>query len=225
MKLIKHEVDFYLNKLKEGEFFSFSRWGDGEWLCATGSSGMNCDRHIYFDELKRGLNNALINDKGYYKAIWDFEHGQIKRVLNIILTHVNQLDVKTDWVDAGIWENLVLVGGIEKLKEQLENMNFIMISNNDKRRINLKYVDFIEIPKINCFLEKERIKNDILEMVNKYDKPVFGLSASMATNVIIDELYDEIGNKCWMIDFGSIWDPFVGINSRSYHSEYKINKL
>ena len=58
-------------------------------------------------------------------------------------------------------------------------------------------------------------------MTEKYDNVVFGLSASMATNVIVDELYDVIGDKCFMIDFGSIWDPFVGKMSRSYHREYK----
>jgi len=62
-------------------------------------------------------------------------------------------------------------------------------------------------------------------MTEKYDNIVFGLSASMATNVIVDELYDVIGDRCTMIDFGSIWDPFVGVMSRSYHREYKELKI
>ena len=66
-------------------------------------------------------------------------------------------------------------------------------------------------------MDKDRIKEDILKMCDKYESPVFGFSASMATNVIVDELYDEIGDKCWMIDFGSIWDPFIGNRIRSWH--------
>ena len=62
-------------------------------------------------------------------------------------------------------------------------------------------------------------------MCDKYDKPVFGFSASMATNVIVDELHSVVGDKCWMIDFGSIWDPFVGNITRSYHHRYENTEL
>ena len=62
-------------------------------------------------------------------------------------------------------------------------------------------------------------------MCDKYDNPVFGLSASMATNVIVDELYEQIGDKCWMIDFGSIWEPYIGRTTRSYHHNYKTKEL
>ena len=67
----------------------------------------------------------------------------------------------------------------------------------------------------------------MINMCQKYQNPVFGLSASMATNVIVDELYNIIGDKCWMIDFGSIWEPFLQnpIHSRSYHSKYKSKEL
>ena len=99
------------------------------------------------------------------------------------------------------------------------------MSNEKLKKINIKYTDFITIPSVNCFLEKERIKSEMIKMVEKYDNVVFGLSSSMATNVIVDELYDIIGDKCTMIDFGSIWDPFVGVIARSYHKEYKKRKL
>ena len=56
--------------------------------------------------------------------------------------------------------------------------------------------------------------------LTRYDDIVFAFSASMATNVIVDEMYDEIGDQCWMIDFGSIWEPFVGKITRSYHRRY-----
>ena len=69
------------------------------------------------------------------------------------------------------------------------------------------------------------IQEEMIEMTNKYDDVVFGLSSSMATNVIVDELYDIIGNKCTMIDFGSIWDPFVGSIKRSYHKQYEKTTL
>ena len=69
-------------------------------------------------------------------------------------------------------------------------------------------------------MAKEEIKTAIRQAMEKIENPVFAFSASMATNVIVDEMYNEIGNDCWMIDFGSIWEPFVGNATRSYHALY-----
>ena len=44
----KEHIDKIVNK----EMYSFSRWGDGEWLCLLGAKGMNCDKHQYFPELR-----------------------------------------------------------------------------------------------------------------------------------------------------------------------------
>lgn len=221
LNIVNNPPQFYIDKINKKEHFSFTRWGDGEWFCAMGSQGQNCDAHQYFPELRYGLNMALKNDKGYYKAIWNLTHGQIANILNLLLPFLKKENIIYEWVNAGIWEDLVLKGGIEDLIESLENRNYIIVSNDSLKNLNIKYTDFVSVPSVNCFLEKERIKRDMIEMTNKYDDVVFGLSSSMATNVIIDELYDIIGDKCTMIDFGSIWDPFVGKTTRSYHKEYK----
>ena len=104
-------------------------------------------------------------------------------------------------------------------------MDYIIVSEPKKRDLPIKYTDFIEVPLVNCFLEKEFIKKQIIEMCDKYEKPVFGFSASLATNLMIDELYPIVGDKCWMIDFGSIWDPFIGNMIRSHHLKYVSTEL
>jgi hypothetical protein len=218
-------IEYYIKKIRNNENFSFTRWGDGEWFCAMGHQGQNCDQHKYFPELKDSLNRALKTNKGYYKAIWNLDHGQIKNILNILLPFLLKNNIKIDWVNAGIWEDAALNGQLKELINVLEKRNFIIVSNEKLKKINVKYTDFISVPSRNCFLDKDRIKNDMINMTEKYDNIVFGLSASMATNVIVDELYDVIGDRCTMIDFGSIWDPFVGVMSRSYHREYKELKI
>jgi hypothetical protein len=220
-----NSAQFYIDKINNKENFSFTRWGDGEWFCTMGVKGKNCDGHVYFPELSESLNIALKNDKGYYKAIWNVTHGQIANILNRILPFLDKENINYEWVNAGIWEDLVLKGGIENLVESLEKRNFIIVSNDSLKKLPFKYTDFVSVPSVNCFLEKERIKEEMIEMTEKYDDVVFGLSSSMTTNVIVDELYDIIGNKCTMIDFGSIWDPFVGNIKRSYHKKYEKTSL
>ena len=219
-----HNIGFYINKLKNNEFFSLSRWGDGEFLCASNKKGYNCDGHNYYPELRDGLIKALKSDLPYYKATYPEDQNMIKNNLFLINKLLKDNNVKIEWYYARVLEDVLLRGDINPLANQLNKMNFIVVSEENKK--NLPFLtDFIEIPKKNCFLKKEDIKQKIIEMFEKYDNPVFGLSASMTTNVIIDELYPIIGDKCWMIDFGSIWDPFVGVYSRSYHQNYKITTL
>ena len=209
MILQNHNADFYINKINNNEHFSFTRWGDGEWLCAVG----------------KGLITALSNNN-YYKAIWPTTHGQIQKNLKYIHKVLNDNNIKEiEWVNAIVWEDLVIREGIDKLKNALESRNFIIVSNPPKRNLGIKHIDFIEVPDVNCFLDKERIKKEMLEMSKKYDNCVFGISASMTTNVIVDELYNLIGKSSTMIDFGSIWDPFIGVRSRSYHDEYITKSL
>lgn len=225
MELKNYKADYYINKIKNGEHFSLTRWGDGEWFCATGRQGANCDKHQYFPAMRAGLNQALKHDQGYYKAIWDKNHGQIMENLNIILPHIARTNPDIDWVNANIWEQLAINDNMGDLVSALESVNFVIVSNANKRTLSVKHVDYVEVPAVNCFLDKERIKREMIEVSERHGNVVFGMSASMTTNVIVDELYPIIGDKCSMIDFGSIWEPFVGNNNRSYHREYKNTTL
>ena len=160
MNIKNHPIEFYIDKLNKKEHFSFTRWGDGEWFCAMGVQGQNCDSHIYFPELKDGLNLALKNNKGYYKAIWNLDHGQIKNILNRLLPFLNDNKISVDWVNAGIWEDVTLNGKLKTLIDSLEKRNFVIVSNDNLKNLNIKYCDFITVPSRNCFLDKERIKLD-----------------------------------------------------------------
>ena len=200
MNLIFNDINFYINLLKRGQYFSFTRWGDGEWSCAFGADGANCDSHRYFSEMSEGLNKAIDDPKGYYLATWPKTEKMMFDIWQPIQKRLSN-SLSKEWVDASIWEEAAMAGELKTLVDQLESMDFIIVSENSKR--------------------------EMIEMCSKYEKPVFGLSASMATNVIVDELYPIIGNKCWMIDFGSIWEPFLTnpVHSRSYHSRYQSTRL
>jgi len=226
MNIEHNSLQHYIDLLKTDQKFSFTRWGDGEWDCFFGDRTENCDHHTYFPDLAKGLHEAIDNPKGYFLATWPHGDPMMRQNWPHIQARLQNSDSK-NWIDASIWENAAMAGELDGLVDQLEQMNFIIISESSKRTLPLKYTDYIDIPQTNCFLDKERIKLEMRKMVNKYKNPVFGLSASMATNVIIDELYTELGDKCWMLDFGSIWEPFLEnpVHSRSYHKRYKTRQL
>lgn len=225
-KIIDNDLQFYLDKLKSNEFFSITRWGDGEWNCTFGGNdilhtdgnpGWNCDHHQYFPDMSLDLRAALKLNKPYYKGRWFPTVRQAQIVIPKVKQLIKEYKLDMNWVNANVFIDALENGQISKLIEQLEKMNFIIVSEPSKRDAPVKYIDYIEVPAIDCYLEKELIKNEMRKMVKKYKNPVFGLSASMATNVIVDELFDEIGDKCWMLDLGSIWEPLYGRVTRDYH--------
>jgi len=217
VNIINNTLDYYIDKLKTNKKFSFTRWGDGEWGCSFGVQGQNCDSHIYYSQLKDGLNESLNNPKGYMLATWPQDEPMMTKIWQDVTQRVSHIK---NWYNASVWEEDAMNGKLKPLIEQLETMNFIIVSELSKKSLPIKYTDYIEIPSVNCFLEKDRIKKEMISMCDKYDSPVFGLSASMATNVMVDELYHEIGDRCWMIDLGSIWEPYIGKVTRSYHHRY-----
>jgi hypothetical protein len=219
--MVNYKAKHYINKIINSEVFSFTRFGDGEWLCMNGAQGANCDNHRYTADLRAGLLAAVQSKYDYYKAKWNPGIKQFDDNSAMINNLVSKYGSHVNWVDANIWIDLVLEGKVSEIIEPLNNVNTIIVSDNIKRSVPINYVDFIEIPSVNCFNAKDQIKESIISMVNQYNKPLFAFSASMATNVIVDELFPIIGDKCWMIDFGSIWDPYVGNIIRSYHREYK----
>ncbi len=225
MNIVLNKLEFYINKLKNNEKFSFTRWGDGEWSCLFGAQGENCDKHKYFPDMAEDLKCVFEEHKGYVLATWPLNRPMMKNISQYILRFLETNELIFDWHDATVWEEAAMDGTIKPLIKQLEKMDFIIVSESSKRRLSIKYKDFIEIPSVDCYLEKENIKKNMIRLCNKYKYPVFGLSASMATNVIIDELYNEIGDSCWMIDFGSIWEPYIGKATRSYHHQYKVKEL
>ena len=175
--------------------------------------------------MSKELTEAIVNDKGYYKATWPMNVPMMTNISHLITGMKEKYNIEDNWVDARVWEESAMQDTINPLIKQLEKMDFVIVSEKSKKDLPIKYRDFIEVPVVDCYLEKENIKNEIKRLTEKYDRPVFGLSASMATNVIVDELFEEIGDKCWMIDFGSIWEPYIGKVSRSYHHRYESKEI
>lgn len=220
----QNDLEYYITLLRDKKPFSFTRWGDGEWLCTYGASGNNCDGHEYFSDMSDSLRKVFDQPDRYFLATWPLQE---EPMMFNLPGELRQFIASRRWADARIWEEAAMAGKLGSLVNQLEDMNFIIVSEPSKRELDINYTDFIDIPSKNCFLDKERIKQEMRKMCEKYDMPVFGLSASMASNVIVDELFEELGKKCWMIDFGSIWEPFLKnpVHSRSYHSKYKSTSI
>jgi hypothetical protein len=53
-------------------------------------------------------------------------------------------------------------------------------------------------------------------LAGKTEPLLISISASMPAEIMVDRLYHKYGHLHTIIDFGSLWDPLVGVRSRSY---------
>jgi hypothetical protein len=75
---------------------------------------------------------------------------------------------------------------------------------------------FIEIPGLETYSHLSKIKSDLAQF--DFTDSVCLICASMTAPLIVDYLHGAYGTQSTFIDFGSSFDPFVGVKSRSFHS-------
>ena len=207
-----------LQKIDSDEPFSFARYGDGEWACLLGHLGTNCDGHEYFPSLGRALKSILESQPDYYLGMQSLAkrtftgHPEFDRLVQM-----------NDWVEADIIHRENEKNGLQSLFDVLKTKEVTLVGHNGLRAMD-KYFpikNFIEVPKVNAWLEKLDIEDELLE--TKEDIILY--CSGMMSNVLIDDLtysYMAYGSKLTQIDIGSAFQPYINEPSRNYHYKMKI---
>ena len=212
-----YNSEFFINRIKNKEPFSYSRFNDGELLCVIKTidnnevtHNYNCDGHNYLpkmgEELMLSLKNSDCTDYFIqYLEGWLNDGKFIKYTERLY----NQS------VLSGVYQYSDFLQFILR-NEPKTFIEFINVLNDNKLMIvgpnylkNIKFLNysyFVEVPLKNCYNNKENILKTIKENIN--DNLIILFSSSMATNVFIDELHKEYGGKIFLIDVGSLWDIF-----------------
>ena len=196
--------DELISNLENGVNFSFSRFGDGELACMFGHGGYNCDLHTYFIDLGRALVEVWENPKGIIAIqglgyrIWHERLGP-----NI-------------WPNADILHHASEREGLCRFITALKKRRVILVG--PKHLYQLPFWDeFVMVPDMNCW----KVFPDTLEDVHRLTQAndVILYSCSMMAEVLIHKMYAE---DITQIDTGSVFDPYCGVNSRSYHKKVKV---
>lgn len=219
-KVFLPSLDWYIDQLSKGEHFSLTRWGDGEFKCIKNPSihKKNYSGHHYFPELGKELNEAFykgIDQENHYIAVrynvWsDFAPDEIK-------------DLDIVWMSCDTFEAASNTGTLFPLVEQLSKMDMVVIGHKHlvagaRKLFGCNVIRTVEIPLRDCWLERDRIEKEILDIGEGSKDIVYAFSASMLSNVLISSLHDKLKGN-WLIDFGSLWDPYIGFVSRQHHGK------
>ncbi len=211
------KLNHFVDKMNNGEKFTFSRFGDGEWSAVLLRDGANCDGHNYSKGLSIALNDALNNSKNYYYGMQDYA---LKNLGRDIVSYLKKNKSEIMWYNASIFHDANLAGELNPFVKALRTKKVVVIGPEYLKELTLFPIeDFVAIPQVNCFDAYDEIKTGILNANVPDEDTVYLFSASMASNALIHDLYDELGEKNWLLDVGALWDVYVGKKSRSIYSE------
>ena len=202
-----------IKKLQNKEMFSFSRWGDGEFNCLFQDTGKqaNCDHHKYFPDLGKRLYDILASSPKYSLGLQNLAYKQRKEQIDQLAQTYN-----LKWCQADILHRASINGKIQELIDALKDREVLLVGAS--HLIDIAHKEkwhFHEIPKTDCWLSYEALKENISGLF----RPgiVILYAASMMSEVLIDDFHGQ----ATQIDIGSVLDPYVGVKSRTYH--YKLN--
>lgn len=206
--------DTILHNLKNNVNFSYARYGDGEWNCILQKKpgGQNCDGHQYFDDLGLSLRRILESRPNYYLG------------LQRLATEQNEGNKEFDWLvalnkwtDNEIMHRASIKGKMRDFFDAILKRRVILVGNESLKNVPFKFDVFIEIPGKNCWEVYDNVRQAIAGEIECSDVILY--CASMMSEVLIDAF-----SKCdvTQIDCGSVFDPYVGKQTRSYHKNLLI---
>jgi len=217
-----------LENLKNNIPFSYARYGDGEWNAILGkvdNNGMpkaNCDNHKYFPQMGKRLKQIIDNKPNYYIGLQSLAKKQ-----NTGKPEFDRLIKKNKWCNTEIFTKASINGNLHMFFDVLKGKKIIFVTNkHTSDNLNEFFHAPVYVPEINCWNEYDRILSDINKNIKKHDvlrtNIIILYSASMMANVLIGDIYAANGNTITQIDTGSVFDPYVGRNTRSYHKNLKV---
>lgn len=231
---IKREpISFYVDRIQQKERTVFSRWGDVEWFLSLRNLG-NCEffeilknrghnrsGHKFHKFLTEKLKNILFSQKKY---LWGMQPKSLKEMGNIIEKFLQDNKINHQWYWSDVFHRANCKGELFPLIDCCRQLKIVYVGPKHIRKVEKKIFSgaiakYIEVPLPDCCLEEDKIFKNLSKAIKNENPDLIGFSAAMLTNILIDKLYNE--TECHMLDFGSIWDIYAGVKSRSMFEKGK----
>lgn len=217
MQVTPRPLSFYTDLLTRGEPFAFSRYGDGEWACILGREGQTCDGQPYSPALATDLAQALASaGPNYFAALGPMAARTLGAPIN---NWLSQRDLSIDWHSTEVFLQASLDGALYPFVEALRKRTLLYVGPAHLRRFAVDVLGadaFIEVPGKDAYSHAPVLLHEIDRTVRDVGTDVIGYSAGPTANVLIDKFFLGYPAATTQIDFGSVWDVYAGVKSRSY---------
>jgi len=228
MKTFDGDFSKFLNKIKSGEHFSLSRWGDGELTILEGSSidlrskgngEFRYDPNLpqYVKMRERLIESYVFQDDNYYIGIAcpccvgneKYEYMKIKSC---------QKEEQLTW--ANIFVNSNYRKTITELIPELCNHKVNLVVNKNSKLDNLPFKpNSVIFVGTDAWYENFNLGSHFVEhiIMNNIENEVFLFAAGPLANILTYELWKYGSKKNTYIDIGSILDEYLQLEiTRGY---------
>lgn len=228
MKSLSLDTVFLIGCLERGDPISFVRYGDGEFMCmlqeiyGRKARATNCDRHDYTVPLALDLLKTLrspvpglrygMQKPQFLASLMGIPEAEAVKFVDMVAPNVS-------WFHGDFLHRASIAGELAPFIKAFLSRKPVLVGppifQQIDWRIGKLVSSHIVIPALNCFEAKQQIKANIWSQYNRGHR-TFSISASMAAKAIIHEMLPVMPDAS-LLDLGSLWDVFCGVQSRSYH--------
>ncbi len=201
--------------------FAFSRWGDGEWSAVLGRGKCNTDKQFYTPELRADLARVLEDRPAYLLGL---QPAAVRLLGAEIAAWLAARGFWPVWDDSDVWHRASKRGDLGSLVKALQGRSVVMVGPARLRALGLFPVAaFVEIPEHGAHGTMTAMRSSLAAALERVGPdPVVALAAGMCANILI---HDYCGHapvaiappRTTWIDFGAVWEPYVGVANRTYH--------
>jgi hypothetical protein len=218
MKIELKSLESWLKDLADvSKPFSFSRWGDGEWraVLSPGGNSANCDGHKFFPAMGDQLRQILCNKPTY-------RIGMQSLAVRLFAEHIANFLEKAQltalqWYDSDVFHKGAIYGKMDQILQAMSSRKVLLIGPRHLAKVPFPCWKQIFVPSTNVYLQLDSILRQVDGLLAGKDEPLLiSISASMPAEIMVDRLHKKYGHLHTIVDFGSLWDPLVGVKSRSY---------
>lgn len=210
-----------VDRLKNNKYFSFVRYGDGEWIAlCRGAGKVSCRLQSVNRKIQADMLQSLVAHANAPRLIFGMQHFAVRRYGTRIERFLHHHKLKSiSWVEADVFHYASLRGLLYPLIKQLCRMKVVIVGPHFLHKIKdgvFDYSAFVEVPPRNCYAHQESIKSNILSIHEQFrENVVYSFCCGPLAETLILKLQEKMPEN-FLIDFGSLWDVFCGVRSRRY---------
>lgn len=192
--------------------FAFARFSDGGFFCLQGRKGRNCDGVVYTQEQASELLAAIRNRS--------IVHGLTSIAIHAAKAEewLDAMQLDVDWYDADVMNKASDMGELLPFVECLRQRKILVCGPIHLHRLQaFPILKFVTCHGSQAFEEVDALEQEISYQVGKNDIDTVLVSAGQgAAPTLVSRLHGQFPTTA-IIDVGSLWDPYVGVMSRSGH--------
>ena len=208
-------LQFYADKINNNEKFSFNRMGNGEWDCILGLyPRTRSGSQIFTPDLRTELTKVVTNRHDDSNSILAMQNTPYLEKIDLLSKIEPWLKDKPaiQWHMGDVFHRANRDGELAPFMQAIKKHRVVVVGPPWLMSLPFCSV-YVPVVEKNCWSNVD----ELADRLSGLSDVIISFSAGPTTKVLIHRLFPIIGKSCWMLDAGSMWDPYCGVNSRKYH--------